>query len=102
MKTTPIQAAIQKLEAERDGIERAIAVLRQLEPTPGVLQPVAEATPRKHTAKKAAKKAVETPANHISPSGRKKLAEAMRKRWAVKKAAGGSGPIAKSANKNRG
>ncbi len=65
---------ITSLEQQRVGIERALAALREIEGTPA---------PERGTTKKAAAKRK----RGITPAGRKRLAEAMKRRWAIKRTA---------------
>jgi hypothetical protein len=92
---------IKQLEAQKAAIEKALAALREVDGigAPAIsLPPASKADDRLSTGQKArwaAKRAVEAaPAapvakrkGGISAAGRKKLAEAMRRRWALKRTA---------------
>ncbi len=77
---------IAKLEQQRDAIERALTALRGIEapregkpasaPAPA-LAPVAAAPVTKTARRK----------GRLTPEGRRRLAEAMKRRWAVKRTA---------------
>lgn len=97
---------IAQLEKQKTAIERALAALREVEgiepaaPAPASSVPARRKVSNKRSlgqkARWAAKKAAETtplaaPAKApskggMTPEGRKRLAEAMKKRWAVKRA----------------
>ena len=74
-----LNEVIRKLEQQRIGIERALAALRDIE-GPGLeaTAPAAAAAPRGR--RKAKRK------GGMTPEGRKKLSEALKARWAAKKA----------------
>jgi hypothetical protein len=69
--------AIARLEAQKEAIDKAIAILRDFDD--GGMSD--SAAPKKATAKKAIKKRV------MSEAGRKAIADAVRKRWAAKRKA---------------
>jgi hypothetical protein len=91
---------IKQLEAQRAAIEKALTALQEIEgiaaPKTSVA-PVSTANDRRSAAQKArwaAKRAVEAAPTApvakrkgISAAGRKKLAEAMKRRWALKRTA---------------
>lgn len=74
-----LNEVIKKLEHQRIGIERALAALRELEDT-GLERaaPVAASAPRGR--RKAKRK------GGMTPEGRRRLSEALKARWAAKKA----------------
>lgn len=96
-----IAGIIEQLERQKAAIERALEALREVDGVaPTSSQPVADTPGNKRSegqkARWAAKKAEAVPAavpsraarkRGMTPEGRKRLAEAMRKRWAVKRAA---------------
>src|ERR1700691_4329537 len=70
---------IKKLEQQRIGIERALAALRDIEgPGSEAMAPAAAAAPRGR--RKAKRK------GGMTPEGRRRLSEALKARWAAKKA----------------
>jgi hypothetical protein len=83
-----IQEVISKLEAQRSAIERALAALHDVDGTgespsrrrPGRPKAAVAAEPSQ-PAQEARKR------GRVTPEGRKRLAEAMKRRWAVKRAA---------------
>jgi hypothetical protein len=97
-----LTAIVEQLERQKSAIDKALAALMELEridvppptrPAPGKAEVVQGTTRRSLGQKKrwAAKKAVEpAPVKAVrnggmTPDGRKKLADAMKKRWAVKR-----------------
>ena len=104
---TGIGDIVEQLERQKAAIERALAALREVDGTTptAAASPAIERTPRKagnkrslaQKARWAAKKAAEAvPAiaptkavrkGGMTPEGRKRLAEAMKRRWAVKRTA---------------
>ena len=91
-----LNEVIKKLEQQRTGIERALAALREIE-GPGLAETVAPAQaaaaaprgPRKGRRK-----------GGMTPEGRKRLSEALRARWAAKRA-GSAAPAAAPAKTKR-
>jgi hypothetical protein len=70
---------IKKLEQQRIGIERALTALRDIEgPGSETMAPAAAAAPRGR--RKAKRK------GGMTPEGRRRLSEALKARWAAKKA----------------
>jgi hypothetical protein len=69
-----IDRIVNELKSERDRINRVIALLQ------GKEAPVARAA-----APRAAKTAAANPSNRLSPEGRKKISEMMKKRWAERR-----------------
>ena len=74
-----IKDIIKRLEQQGKVIEKAVAALRELEGQPAI----APATPTEP-----AKTSGAVPKGTISDAGRRRLAAAMKARWAVKKKAG--------------
>jgi hypothetical protein len=70
--------AITRLEAQREAIDKAIAILREFDAGGATGDSV---TPTKATTKKAKKKRV------MSEASRKAISDAVKKRWAAKKKA---------------
>jgi hypothetical protein len=71
---TDLGSIIQELEQERDAIDRALAALREVGGSD-------------RTTSKATAKATSTPRKRqMSEAGRKRIAEATRRRWAAKRA----------------
>jgi hypothetical protein len=111
-----LNSIIAQLEKQKTAIERALAALREVEgiepaaaPTAASPVPTRKASNKRSLAQKArwaAKKAAEgvpagvpaksTRKGGMTPEGRKRLAEAMKRRWAVKRTA------AQAATKKRG
>ena len=76
-----LNEVIKKLEQQRIGIERALAALREIEGPvlgTGAPAPAAESAPRGR--RKAKRK------GGMTPEGRRRLSEALKARWAAKKA----------------
>lgn len=82
---------IKRLEQQRVGIERALAALRDIE-GPGLEAPAPAAVRSVGRPRKAARK------GGMTPEGRKRLSEALKARWAAKKAAA-SAPARKAKRK---
>ena len=77
-----LNEVIKKLEQQRIGIERALAALREIEGPgleTGAPAPAAASAPRGRP-KKAKRK------GGMTPEGRRRLSEALKARWAAKKA----------------
>ena len=111
-----LTSIIAQLEKQKAAIERALAALREVEgiepvaPAPASSAPARRKVSNKRSlaqkARWAAKKAAEavpaavpakaTRKGGMTPEGRKRLAEAMKRRWAVKRTA------AQAATKKRG
>jgi len=95
--TGGLKEAIAQLELQRAAIERALAALREIDgiaPQASAAEPVAPAARRGRPPKAKGK-------GRLSPEGRARLVAAMKRRWAAKKAAGGS-PVTKKAPAKRG
>jgi hypothetical protein len=76
-----LNEVIKKLEQQRIGIERALAALREIEGPAlgtGAPAPAAESAPRGR--RKGKRK------GGMTPEGRRRLSEALKARWAAKKA----------------
>jgi hypothetical protein len=71
-----IQAIVKELKRERDRLNRAIAALEETEPSPAPRRSSAAAKPPAPPAKKV---------DRLTPAGRKRLSDAMKKRWAEKR-----------------
>jgi hypothetical protein len=86
-RSTPAEMAggfddiVATLQQQKAAIERALSALRELDDDAAPETPGTKARPQTKT-KRAAKKK-----GGIGPEGRKRLAEAMRKRWALKRTA---------------
>jgi hypothetical protein len=76
-----LKDAIARLEQQKTAIERALAALREID-GPGAETSAPAPAPVKAKTKRKAKRK-----SRITPEGRARLAEAMRKRWAAKRAA---------------
>jgi len=76
-----INNIIASLERQKDSIEKALTALKEMD---GATAAPRRGRPRGTGAVPVAK---QTRRGRISPEGRKRLAEAMRRRWAVKRAA---------------
>jgi hypothetical protein len=89
-----LNEVIKKLEHQRIGIERALAALREIE-GPGLetTAPAAASAPRGR--RKAKRK------GGMTPEGRRRLSEALKARWAAKKA-GSAVPAAPAKAKRKG
>jgi hypothetical protein len=83
-----IQEVIEKLEQQKTAIERALTALR------GVEGFEAESSEPVETASAAPRKAVKK--GGMTPEGRRRLSEALRKRWAAKKAGTAPAPNARA------
>jgi hypothetical protein len=77
-----ISQIVASLEKQKQSIEKALAALRELDGTPAGMP--RRGRPRGSGA--AAPAAKQSRRGRISPEGRRRLAEAMRRRWAVKRA----------------
>jgi hypothetical protein len=69
---------IARLEEQRSAIERALSALRQIEGSGVQRREEKPSAPRKVRTKRK---------RRLTPEGRKRLAEAMKRRWAVKRSA---------------
>lgn len=89
-----LNEVIKKLEQQRIGIERALAALRDIEGSgPDTAAPVAVAARR--GTRKAKRK------GGMTPEGRRRLSEALKARWAAKRA-GSAVPAAAAKAKRKG
>jgi len=76
-----LNEVIRKLEQQRAGIERALAALREIEGTGGeTAAATSAAAPAEATRKRG------RPKGGMTPEGRRRLSEALKARWAAKKA----------------
>jgi hypothetical protein len=83
-----LSEVIKKLEQQRIGIERALAALRDIE-GPGLETPAPAAARSVGRPRKAKRK------GGMTPEGRRRLSEALKARWAARKA-GASAPAKKA------
>ena len=83
---------IAQLEKQKDAIDKALAALREVDGV--VAAPVAPVVPAKRAYKR---RALKKNSGGISAEGRKRLADAMKKRWAAKRA----GSAVKKAGKKK-
>ena len=88
-----IPRIIEDLKQQRDAIERAIAALNEIVGT-GSAAATAQAKPQSQGRKTAPRKR-----GGLTPEGRERLAAAMRKRWAAKRAAEGAATKKRSAKR---
>jgi hypothetical protein len=75
-----VENVISQLETQRSAIDRAISALREVtgkSPLAKVISPSSNGQPRKR---------------HLSPEGRRRIIEATKRRWAVKRAKGTAAP----------
>ena len=89
-----LNEVIRKLEHQRIGIERALAALREIE-GPGLEATAPAAAVSAPRGRRKAKRK-----GGMTPEGRKRLSEALKARWAAKKA--GSAAPAKKAKRRGG
>jgi hypothetical protein len=96
--TNGLKEVIRKLEQQRAAIERALAALAEVDVTVGETSPGTSAAPvTARRGRKAKRK------GGMTPEGRKRLSEALKKRWAAKRAGSAVKPAAKkSAAKRKG
>lgn len=87
--TNGLNEVIKTLEQQRKAIERALAALRDVDGSEGASE--MEETAPSTTKRKAVKK------GGMTPEGRRRLSEALRKRWAAKRAGTAPAPNAKKA-----
>jgi hypothetical protein len=89
--TNGIQEVIKKLEQQRIAIERALTALREVDAEAESSEPAepAPAAPRKATKK-----------GGMTPAGRRRLSEALKRRWAARKAGTGPAPNATASAKS--
>ena len=85
--TNGLKEVIKGLEKQKTAIERALAALKEVDGTAAESVPVAVALVRRGRAKRK---------GGMTPEGRKRLSEALKKRWAVKRAASQVKPLAKT------
>jgi hypothetical protein len=75
-----IESIIEELKSERDRIEQVIGLLEHNLPSPTKVRlgrpPAAEAKPRSNRA------------GRLTPAGRRRLSEAMKRRWAERRGKG--------------
>ncbi len=87
--TNGLKEVIKGLEKQKTAIERALAALREVDGTTaeGVPSTVAAVPARRGRPKRK---------GGMTPEGRRRLSEALKKRWAVKRAASQVRPLAKT------
>lgn len=73
-----LEGIIASLENQKSAIERALSALRDIESPGSLSAPAQKQTPARVASKKR---------GGITPEGRKRLAAAMKRRWAVKRTA---------------
>jgi hypothetical protein len=83
---------IRKLEQQKAGIERALAALREIEGTAADTTAPAPAATSGATGAKRGR-----PPGGMTAEGRRRLSEALRARWAAKRAGSGASPAASAA-----
>jgi hypothetical protein len=87
---TNLEDIISQLEREKTAIDSALSALREISgmgSNAGVSQPTGQKRRGRPPKNPSAVVAVSERGSGITPEGRKRLAESMRKRWAAKKAA---------------
>lgn len=77
--TNGLKEVIKGLEKQKTAIERALAALKEVDGTPVETTPLAAVPARR--GRPAKRK------GGMTPEGRRRLSEALKKRWAVKRAA---------------
>jgi hypothetical protein len=88
-----LNEVIKKLEQQRTGIERALAALREIEGPSAVASAAAPAVGRPRKAKRK---------GGMTPEGRRRLSEALKARWAAKKAGSAAPATAPAKAKRKG
>jgi hypothetical protein len=91
--TNGLKEVIKGLEKQKTAIERALAALKEVDGTAVESAPVAAVPARRGRAKRK---------GGMTPEGRKRLSEALKKRWAVKRAASQVKPQVKAKAKKKG
>jgi hypothetical protein len=91
--TNGLKEVIKGLEQQKTAIERALAALREVDGTATESAPLAEAPARRGRPKRK---------GGMTPEGRKRLSEALKKRWAVKRAGLQTRPQGKAKAKKKG
>src|SRR5580704_16198780 len=82
--TNGLKEVIKGLEKQKTAIERALAALREVDGTAVESAPSAAGPVRRGRAKRK---------GGMTPEGRRRLSEALKKRWAVKRAASQVKPL---------
>ena len=85
-----LKEIINRLERQQSAVERALSALREAEGTSEQRSPSSSSTQSRTPAKKK---------GGMTPEGRRRLAEAMKRRWAAKRAAS---QVSKKAGARRG
>ena len=91
--TNGLKEVIKGLEKQKTAIERALAALKEVDGTAVESAPPAAAPARRGRPKRK---------GGMTPEGRRRLSEALKKRWAVKRAASQVKPQAKAKAKKKG
>ena len=94
--TSGLKEVIKGLEKQKTAIERALAALKEVDGTVVESAPLAEAAAPARRGRPAKRK------GGMTPEGRKRLSEALKKRWAVKRAASQVKPAVKAKAKKKG
>jgi hypothetical protein len=92
--TNGLKEVIKGLEKQKTAIERALAALKEVDGAPVESAPLA-AVPAVRRGRPKRK-------GGMTPEGRRRLSEALKKRWAVKRAASQVKPLAKAKAKKKG
>lgn len=88
-----LNEVIRKLEQQRIGIERALAALREIEGPAGSAPATAPGPGRPRKARRKGR---------MTPEGRRRLSEALKARWAAKKAGSAVAATAPAKKKRKG
>jgi hypothetical protein len=91
--TNGLKEVIKGLEKQKTAIERALAALKEVDGTTVESAPAAAVPVRRGRAKRK---------GGMTAEGRRRLSEALRKRWAVKRAASQVKPLAKAKARKKG
>jgi hypothetical protein len=86
--TNGLKEVIKGLEKQKTAIERALAALKEVDGTPVETTPLAAVPARR--GRPAKRK------GGMTPEGRRRLSEALKRRWAVKRAASQVKPLVKA------
>jgi hypothetical protein len=91
--TNGLKEVIKGLEKQKTAIERALAALREVDGATAESAPAAAAPARRGRPRRK---------GGMTPEGRKRLSEALKKRWAAKRAGSQVKPVAKTKAKKKG
>ncbi len=94
--TNGLKEVIKGLEKQKTAIERALAALREVDGTAVESVPSAVAAVPARRGRPAKRK------GGMTPEGRRRLSEALKKRWAVKRASSQVKPLVKAKAKKKG